>query len=86
MDAKTIRSKFMVLSRGAAWDTVLSPAQIQEMSARFTTWYDRLRNEGKIESGYQLGRRGKIVGARNAITDGPFPESKRLLVHCRRQS
>jgi len=79
MDAKTIRSKFMVLSRGAAWDTILSPTQIREMSAKFTTWYNRLRDEGKIESGYQLGRRGKIVGARNATTDGPFPESKEAI-------
>ena len=79
MDAKTTRSKFMVLSRGAAWDTILSPTQIREMSAKFTTWYNRLRDEGKIESGYQLGRRGKILGAKKAITDGPFPESKEAI-------
>ena len=79
MDAETTRPKFMVLSRGAAWNTILSPIQIREMSAKFTTWYDRLRNEGKIESGYQLGRRGRILGAKNAVTDGPFAESKEAI-------
>jgi hypothetical protein len=79
MDTKTTTSRFLVLSRGAPWDTILSPAEIREMSAKFTTWYERLSNEGKIESGYQLGGKGKIVGAKNVITDGPFPESKEAI-------
>jgi hypothetical protein len=78
MDTKT-RSKFMVLSRGAAWDTVLSPTEVREMSAKFSAWYERLSNEGKIEPGYRLGRKGKIVGANDIITDGPFPESKEAI-------
>ena len=79
MDTQTTRSKFLVLSRGAAWDKVLSPTEIREMSAKFTAWYERLSNEGKVEPGYQLGRKGKIVGSKNVITDGPFPESKEVI-------
>jgi hypothetical protein len=79
MDTKTIRSKFLVLSRGAAWDTILSPAEIREMSTKFTKWYNRLTDEGKIEPGYRLSRKGKILGAKNAIMDGPFSESKEAI-------
>ena len=79
MDTKTTRSKFLVLSRGAAWDTILSPIEIREMSAKFTAWFERLSNEGKIKPGYQLGRKGKIIGVKSLITDGPFPESKETI-------
>jgi hypothetical protein len=79
MNTQTTSSKFLVLSRGAAWETTLSPTEIREMSGRFTTWYERLRNEGKIEPGYQLGRKAKIVVGKNVITDGPFPESKEAI-------
>jgi hypothetical protein len=79
MDTQRTRSKFLVLSRGAAWDRILSATEIREMSAKFITWYERLSNEGKIEPGYQLGRKGKIVGPKSVITDGPFPESKEAI-------
>src|SRR5205823_3809125 len=59
------RSKFLVISRGAAWDTILSPAEIREMSAKFTPWFEQLNNEGKIEPGCQLGPKGKIAEAKN---------------------
>ena len=49
------------------------------MSAKFTTWFERLSNEGKFKPGYQLGRKSKIIGAKGLITDGPFPESKEAI-------
>jgi len=79
MDTKTTRSKFLVLSRGAAWDAILSPTDIREMSAKFIAWYERLSSQGKIEPGHQLGRKGKIVGPKNGVTDGPFPGSKEAI-------
>jgi len=60
------------------------------MSAEFTAWFERLSNEGKIESGHRLTQEGKIVVGRNTVTDGPFAESKEaiggLLVHSSGQS
>jgi hypothetical protein len=44
-----------------------------------SSYFERLSNEGKIERGYQLGRKGKIVKAKNVVTDGPFPESKEAI-------
>jgi hypothetical protein len=79
MDTEPTRSKFMVLSRGAAWETILSPKEIQEMSSKFNTWYERLCNEGRIETGNKLSREGKILQAKNVFTDGPFPESKEAI-------
>jgi hypothetical protein len=79
MDTKKTRSKFLVLSRGAAWEAVLSPAEIREMSAKFTAWYDGLTKDGKIEPGHRLSRKGKTLEARSVITDGPFPESKEAI-------
>jgi hypothetical protein len=49
------------------------------MTAKFTAWYEGLIKEGKIEPGHQLSRKGKILEARNIITDGPFPESKEAI-------
>jgi len=54
-------SEYLVLSRGTSWHKILSPEEIQQMSARFTAWFERLSNEGKIESGHRLTQEGKIV-------------------------
>ena len=79
MDTNATKSKYLVLSRGASWDTILSPANLRKMSDEFVAWFEHLSTEGKIERGYQLGRKGKVVAARNVITDGPFPESKEAI-------
>ena len=44
--------------------------------ARFTAWLERLSNEGKFKGGGPLMHDGKIIARRNAVTDGPFAESK----------
>jgi hypothetical protein len=79
MDTKMTRAEYLVLSRGARWDTLLSPDEIQKMSAQFTAWYERLTNEGKVIRGCHLAHKGKIIAARNVVTDGPFPESKEAI-------
>lgn len=79
MDTETTRSKYLVLSRGASWDAILSPEQIRQMLAQFNAWFERLCHEGKMIRGYQLAQEGKIVAARNVVTDGPFAESKEAI-------
>ncbi len=79
MDTKSSRSKYLVLSRGACWNTFLAPAEIQKMSAEFTAWFERLCNEGKMENGSELGQTGRIIGPKSLVMDGPFPESKEAI-------
>src|SRR5260370_20394814 len=72
-------SEYLVLCRDTSWHKILSPEEIQKMSARFTAWFERLSNVGKIESGHRLAQEGKIVVGRNTVTDGPFAESKEAI-------
>jgi hypothetical protein len=53
-----------------------SKEEIQRHMAQFNSWFERLKNEGKFKGGHPLEHNGKIVAGRNAVTDGPFPESK----------
>ena len=46
---------------------------------QFYIWLDRLVDEGKMKHGQRLKYEGKTVGRRNAVTDGPFSESKEVI-------
>ena len=46
---------------------------------RFTEWFQELSNSGKFKSGGPLGHYGKILAGKNAVTDGPFVESKEAI-------
>jgi hypothetical protein len=45
----------------------------------FYAWFERLSNEGKMRMGKRLEHEGKIVACGNAMTDGPFIESKETI-------
>ncbi|MBV8214617.1 MAG: hypothetical protein JOZ08_15500 [Verrucomicrobia bacterium] len=78
MSAETAGFPFMLLFRGTDWDKGLSAEEIQQTMSRWTTWFDRLTNEGKARLGQPLTNDGKIVSGKNgsAVVDGPFSESK----------
>ena len=79
MTTKTTTSEYLLLFRGTSWHKHLSPEEIQKNMARFTSWFERLKNEGNFKSGHPLEHNGKIVAGRNAVTDGPFAESKEAI-------
>jgi hypothetical protein len=79
MTAKTTTSEYLLLFRGTHWPKDLSPEEIQKNIAKFTSWFERLKNEGNFKSGHPLQHNGKIVTARNAVVDGPFAESKEAI-------
>ena len=79
MSAKTTASEYLLLFRGTSWHKDHSPKEIENDLARFTAWFERLKNEGKFESGHPLAHDGKIVAGSNAVTDGPFAESKEAI-------
>jgi hypothetical protein len=71
-------AEFLVISRGQ-WDSTLSRKEIQNAIDQFYSWYDRLLDEGKMKRGQRLSYEGKTVARQNAITDGPFGESKEVI-------
>jgi hypothetical protein len=79
MNEKTTTSEYLLLFRGTNWHKGLSPQEIQQNLARFTAWFERLKDEGRFKSGHPLVHGGKIVAGKNAVTDGPFAESKEAI-------
>jgi len=79
MITKTTTSDYLLLFRNTTWHKDLSPEEIQQRMARFTAWFERLRNEGRFKGGAPLMHDGKIVLRRNVVTDGPFAESKEAI-------
>ena len=79
MSTQTTKSEYLVLSRGTSSDEILSSAAIEKVSAQFYAWLERLISEGKSRSGSGLAPESKIVAGRNAVTDGPFAESKEAI-------
>ena len=77
MTAKTTTSEYLLLFRGTNWTEDLSPEE--NKIAKFTSWFERLKNEGNFKSGHPLEHNGKIVTGRNAVVDGPFAESKEAI-------
>jgi len=48
---------------------------------QWTTWFERLTQQGKAKASHPLEREGKIVSGRKGrmVTDGPFAESKEAI-------
>jgi hypothetical protein len=79
MNTKTTTSEYLLIFRNTGWHTNLSPDEIQQNMARFTEWFERLNNAGRFKGGGPLGHYGKILAGKNAVTDGPFAESKEAI-------
>src|SRR5260370_15948028 len=79
MSANTTTSEYLLLFRGTSWHKGLSAEEIQKDLARFSAWFERLKNEGKFKGGHPLVHGGKIIDGRKVVTDGPFAESKEAI-------
>jgi pimeloyl-ACP methyl ester carboxylesterase len=79
MEAKMTTSEYLLVFRNTGWHKDLSPKEIQQNMARFTEWFERLHNAGLFKDGGPLGHDGKTLAGRNAVTDGPFAESKEAI-------
>ena len=79
MNAHTTTSEYLLVFRNTGWHRNLSPEEIRKNMARFTEWFEQLNNSGKFKGGGPLGHYGKILAGRNAVTDGPFMESKEAI-------
>jgi len=74
-------SEFIFLYRGGANRDERSPAEMQEVMQRWMTWMKELDGQGVLKDpGQPLERAGKVVaGAKKAVTDGPYAETKDLV-------
>ena len=79
METKITSSEYLLIFRNTGWHKDLSPKEIQENMARFTEWFERLNNAGLFKGGGPLAHAGKTLAGRNAVTDGPFAESKEAI-------
>lgn len=81
MNAKSSKSRFLLLARGTHWNKGLSPEQTQKILSRCNAWFDRLTQQGKVEAAQPLAYEGKIVSGKKGrtVTDGPFAESKEAI-------
>ncbi|HEX3443596.1 MAG TPA: YciI family protein [Chthoniobacterales bacterium] len=81
MSVQTTTSEYMLLFRGTDWDKDLSPEEIQKVMTQWTTWLERLTQEGKVKAAQPLANQGKIVSWKRGqtVADGPFAESKEAI-------
>jgi hypothetical protein len=81
MSTSTTTSDYMLLFRGNDWDRKLSPEELQQVMGKWTAWYDRLIELGKIKSAHPLIPEGRVVSQKKgqAVADGPFAESKEAI-------
>lgn len=71
-------AQFMLLIRGND-EVERSQTEMQGIVQEYIAWARRLRSEGRMLGGDELGPEGKIVrghGSSLSITDGPFTETK----------
>jgi hypothetical protein len=82
MSIESTTSEYMLLFRNSAqWQRGLSAEQLQKVTDRWMSWYNRLAEEGKLRVGQPLAHEGKIVSGKNGqfVADGPFAESKEAI-------
>src|SRR5271169_3212160 len=74
MTAKTTTFEYLLLFRGNNWTEDLSPEE--NKIAKFTSWFERVKNSGPFKTGHPLEHDDQIVAGRNAMTDDPFAHSE----------
>ena len=57
--------------------TMGSPEKAQQNMKKWRAWFDDMAKKGCLKSvGQPLEGAGKVVGAKKAVTDGPYAETK----------
>jgi hypothetical protein len=79
MSTPSTTSEYLLLIRNTTWHKNVSPKDIQKLLKQFTTWAERLSNEGKIKRGYPLAPEGKIIARSKAVTDAALAETKEAI-------
>ncbi|MBV9271490.1 MAG: transcription initiation protein [Candidatus Eremiobacteraeota bacterium] len=71
-------SEYVFLYRGGRRGE--SAAEGEQIMQKWVSWFEDLAGKGHIKDrGQPLEAEGKVVRSKNAVTDGPYPESKDLV-------
>lgn len=71
--------KFMFIFQGR-YDHNRSAEEIQQHTAKWYAWVERLRTAGRYITGDPLQPGGKLIsGEAKSVTDGPFTEGKEVV-------
>src|SRR5215831_16438649 len=71
--------KFMLIFHGGMDPSKTSPEQMQKQMGKWMAWIDKLNKEGKYLAGEPLLPGGKLISAKNKVTDGPYTEGKEVV-------
>ncbi|MDB5029569.1 YciI family protein [Mucilaginibacter sp.] len=70
----------LIFRREAAFDTQLTPEQLQEISKPWQDWMGGLAAQNKLANpGSRLNSDGKVVKPNNVVTNGAYVEVKELI-------
>jgi len=68
---------YLLLFRGTDWHKELSPETIQQIMGDWSSWFERLSQQGKLAAASPLENEGAVItGKARTVADGPFAESK----------
>jgi hypothetical protein len=79
--SKETPKEYMLVFRGTDWCQGLSPEEMQQVASQWMTWFNGLKDQGKVTAGAPLEAEGKIVSGKGGriVADGPFAESKEAI-------
>jgi hypothetical protein len=77
MTVKTPTSEYLLLFRATNWTEDLFPEE--KKIAKFTSWFERLKDEGTFKSRHPIKYNETIVAGWNAVTDDPSAQPKQAV-------
>jgi len=74
--------QFLLLFRGEYSNAPRgNPEAFKEMAGKWQDWINKLSTEGKwVAAGTQLNPHGKVIKSDGLVTDGPYTETKEVLM------
>ena len=73
-------AEFMLLFRNDIHAREMTPEQFQETGKLWWAWMQKLEAQKKfVSAGNRLSKAGRVVKAKNVVTDGPYAEIKEML-------
>jgi hypothetical protein len=81
MTTPSTTPEYLLLLRGTQFENRLSLQEMQDAMGEFTSWLEKLGQQGKFKGGQPLAPSGKIISGKDnrSVADGPFAEAKEAI-------